>query len=1332
MITSGKVGPADTAIKKHITGQEDFVGTTEKRNTARRMSRGMQYLQACVAKAHHITFRQIGARSRRCLFHRYPIHGTHLRHGLQHRQIIAVYLQRQSVGIGHKGIAKNVIEMAMGIEQPHRPQLQPGDAARQLLTLPATATARINNHTLPGFIVHDIGIFRKFVEYQLNNSCHYFFVLIVCLAVQNYYLRAVIKILIAMRIFALSALIGTLLCSSGMLRAQGAQVEFGKNRVQYHTDYHEWSEYESEHFITYWYGEGRFIGQAAVQIAEQEYKAVQSLMEHRINNKLQLVVYVDLTDLKQSNAGSEEAFTNPGGQTKIIGNKIFVYFDGNHQNLRRQIREGIASVFLDAMLFGNNLQEIVQNAVLLNLPDWYKQGLVAFAGERWNTDLDNRLRDAVLQEDFPGFDRFAEENPTLAGHALWYYISDNFGQNAVANLLYLTRINRSVESGFLYVLGSPYKNVVEVWERYFQRRYSAEAENKTVPNRSIIPIKNKRNIPITGHRLSPNGRSLAYVSNDIGKVRIFIRDNRTKTSARILRYGTRNAFQATDYNYPLMAWNPNGKELGVIYEHKDVIKLARYNLETGKTETANINPQYQRIHSMDYSSPNALVLSATVRGFSDLFLYAIPTTQTERLTDDIFDDLDAAYVRLGAQQGILFASNRTDSVMGPVRLDSVLPTGQFDLFFFDLDTRSKELVRISHTPDARESSPVALDSARFAYISDRFGIANREVGYLETYLHHYDSIVFLSDGSRWLNPPDSLLGTLDSAAIDSIAITPVYKQRAITHVNTDYSRNLLDQHTAPASGKIAERFLLNQRYTIAVTSLDADTVFRPAPTRYLQPKAIPAPQPTPTPTPLPSTPPTPTRPDTASIDIDNYLFQSEFDTAEKPKTTAITPTATTVTIPAPPPATVPARASLKPPAHTFRPGRIVPSRLQFRTDFVTTQMDNSILFEGLESFSLNPQKFSYPVAGILLKANFKDLFEDHELEGGMRLPTNFNGAEYFATYNNRKHRLDQRYSVYLRNNRMSEGTGFLPSRKVLSTILGQYGLRYPLDIFTSLRATATLRQDQLTQFATDINALNTPSRYEQRIGLKLEYVFDNTLSVTTNILNGSRYKFFADFYKAFDINLLNGLSFQFNRGFLGIAGFDARHYQRIGKFPILALRAAGTASFGSQRFLYYLGGVDNWLLPRFDNSVPIAAPGAPVAFQGFAGPLRGFNTNIRNGNSYLLINTELRLPVFLMLSRRIASNFLRNFQLVGFFDAGTAWEGNNPFSTDNPLNARTITNGDRVIVRINYFREPVVAGYGVGVRSMLFGYFIRADYAWGIETRVVQKPKLYIALGLDF
>jgi hypothetical protein len=47
-------------------------------------------------------------------------------------------------------------------------------------------------------------------------------------------------------------------------------------------------------------------------------------------------------------------------------------------------------------------------------------------------------------------------------------------------------------------------------------------------------------------------------------------------------------------------------------------------------------------------------------------------------------------------------------------------------------------------------------------------------------------------------------------------------------------------------------------------------------------------------------------------------------------------------------------------------------------------------------------------------------------------------------------------------------------------------------------------------------------------------------------------------------------------------------------------------------------------------------------------------------------------------------------------------------------------------------RDPLVGGFGVGLGTKLLGYFIRADYAWGVENAVIQKPVFYISLGLDF
>jgi len=1153
-----------------------------------------------------------------------------------------------------------------------------------------------------------------------------------------------------------------LLCclASMALSAQTTQTEFGKNRVQFNNDFAEWSQYESRNFITYWYGEGRLIGQAVVQMAEQDFYDIQGILEHRMNDKIEIIVYTDITDLKQSNIGSEEAFVNTGGQTKIVGNKMFVYFNGDHNDLRRQVREGVASVYLNAMLFGSNLQEIVQNAVMMNLPEWFKDGLISYVGEDWSTGLDNQLRDIFLSGKYQDFEAVAEAYPKLAGHSLWFYISQHYGRSTVSNLLYLTRINRSIESGFLYVLGNTYFNTTKGWHEFFQKRYEGEAAQFAKPTATEITIKNKRNLPISQLKISPDGLKVAYVSNEIGKQCIWVQEIATGERKLVFKNGFRNAIQATDYNYPLLAWSPTNTELSIVYERRDAIKLLRYNVLTKEKTYDDMSEQYQRVYSLDYVSPNDYVFTASIRGQSDVFIYFTKTRQTQRLTTDIWDDLDASFTQVRGQRGILFASNRPDSLNTIVVLDSVLPTQPFDIFYLNLNSINfegkGELVQVTRTPHASERQPVAVDSTWFAFISDETGVYNRKAGYLEDYIHHFEHVIRFKDGIIMHMPGDSIIeNVLDSVAlaeVDSVWMDTIYKQRGVTHFTTNYDRNIAEQSKARRSNRYVEAMQRDGHQQFFVGEMMPETIVYPSLSDH-QKRRVQVVEP---PKPIQPEPPKKTmldkvgdepidvsklpqeKQDTGKIDVDNYLFQSEFDDDEVPTRTTPTPKKEVQPEQEVKPETVQPLVYLsndtdegpRQKLQEFRSSRIIPYRLKFRTDYVTTQLDNGVLFDGLNSYSGVPQDFGYPPPGILLKANFKDLLEDYEFEGGVRVPTSFNGAEYFLTYNDKKKRLDKRYAVYYRRLRFTLDNTPPPIKYDNRIFLTQYQLRYPLDVFTSLRASATLRFDNSTMLASDAATLQTPNLEEQRIGIKGEYVFDNTLDVALNVKNGTRYKIFAEMIKGLQIDLGEQPQFDVKNGFMTVIGADFRHYQRILKWSVLAGRLAGATSFGQQKILYMLGGTDNWLFPQFDNQIPLPATD-DFAYRTIATNARGFKLNARNGNSYAIFNAEMRVPVLRYIFPRKQSNFVKNFQVVGFFDTGSAWEGLNPFNEQSPLNTWT-GNGDNVSIEVNYFRDPIIFGYGAGIRTLLFGYMVRLDYAWGVETRVVQDPKLHFSIGMDF
>ena len=114
------------------------------------------------------------------------------------------------------------------------------------------------------------------------------------------------------------------------------------------------------------------------------------------------------------------------------------------------------------------------------------------------------------------------------------------------------------------------------------------------------------------------------------------------------------------------------------------------------------------------------------------------------------------------------------------------------------------------------------------------------------------------------------------------------------------------------------------------------------------------------------------------------------------------------------------------------------------------------------------------------------------------------------------------------------------------------------------------------------------------------------------------------------------------------------------------------------------------------------------------------------------MNTEIRWPIVRYIANRpVASNFLNHLQLVGFFDVGSAWRGLTPYSGKNAYD-KIVKQEGPVTITIDSNREPIVAGYGYGLRTMLLGYFIRLDWAWGIESKTVLPRVFYLSLNLDF
>ena len=366
---------------------------------------------------------------------------------------------------------------------------------------------------------------------------------------------------------------------------------------------------------------------------------------------------------------------------------------------------------------------------------------------------------------------------------------------------------------------------------------------------------------------------------------------------------------------------------------------------------------------------------------------------------------------------------------------------------------------------------------------------------------------------------------------------------------------------------------------------------------------------------------------------------------------------------------------------------------------------------------------------MLFKLGTNDLFEDYKIIGGVSFASDLNSNEYLLSFEDLKKRLDKQIILHRQvfKDVITDPNSVYDTYLKTITNEAMYILRYPFSQVGAVRGTFSLREDRTIFLSVEPTSLNTPDIYKLWVGGKGEYIFDNTRFLGINLYSGTRAKLFAEYYK--QINKSNSD--------LWVLGLDYRHYTRIFRTLILANRLAASTSFGHSPLIYYLGSVDNWInifpnkTPTFDNSVPVDQT-KNYAFQTLATDMRGFTQNIRNGTNFALINNELRWPIIrFLLNRPISSNFLNNLQLLGFLDVGSAWTGWSPYSGQNAYDKEVITKGD-VTITIDSNRDPIVAGYGFGVRSMILGYFLRLDWAWGIENNIILPRIFYLSLSTDF
>ena len=1077
----------------------------------------------------------------------------------------------------------------------------------------------------------------------------------------------------------------------------GLQMQFGKNRIQFprsdilESDFF-YSFYRFNRFDVYFNPDGQELAQYVGEKAFSEITRLENYFEYSLNKRIIFLVFNKLTDLRQSNIGlvTGQESTNIGGVTPILDNKVFLYFTGDHDDLDDQIRAAISEVILSEMVFGGSVRDRLASSTLLNIPEWYRQGLLSYLSKGWNIEIENRVKDGILSGRFEKFNKLTGEEAAYAGHSIWYFISETYGESIIPTILYFTKINRNTSAGFMNVLGMSLKSLSYEWLHFFNQRYSEEAHSGEEPGQSTVKLKNKRGTSFLNTSISPDGNRIAYVRMEKGQSRVYIYDAMAGKKKKLSKLGEKLE-QIEDRTFPSIAWHPSGQALAMISEYKGQIRFSVYPLETGKWEHRELK-SFEKVLGFAYSDDGlSIVLSGVIKGQSDIFVHNLAAHTNERITNDLADDFHPRFADGGRE--IIFSSNRKNTSLEAEK-ESLERLPTHDLYIYDYEYKSDELVKLAGNKYFNRLEPEPADKNKYLFLGDDSGIRNR-------YVASYDSTI---------------------SFIDTITH---YRYFSRTFPVSEYNRNILDFDANGKGGDISQLIFFNNKYHLEKKSgLGLKPVAEALPkTRFSSREVWRI-----------------SRKDSLAaeserkllansglarrvfpmgegdslknymnqIDINNYVFEDEREALKKRAAGAdyFTPgdgdplTGRKFTLPG---------------IRIYQPA--------FYVNYLASQVDFSFLNASYQPFTGGAVYYN-PGFNMLFKIGTQDLFEDYKITGGVRFGGDFDSNEYLVSIENLRKRLDQEI-IYHRQSYKSATIDYTSLVKTSSQSV-YYVLKYPLSQVAAFKGTFSFRHDNNVYLATDQRNLMRDNIIKYWGGSKLEFIYDNTMQPVLNLHNGTRLKVFGEYFQQ-----VNG-----DWSDVFIVGADVRHYLPLHRTLTWANRFAASTSFGSGRLIYYMGGVDNWTnfsreVQTFDYSVPIDTTQTFV-FQTLATNMRGFTQNIRNGNSFAVINSEIRWPVFRYFANRpINSDFLSSFQLIGFFDIGTAWTGPSPYDKRNHLNREIIRNGP-LTIEIEKGNEPVVAGFGAGVRSRLLGYYIRLDWAWGIENYVILPRIFYFSLSLDF
>lgn len=1105
--------------------------------------------------------------------------------------------------------------------------------------------------------------------------------------------------------------------SSGF--AQRADETFGKNRVQYRQ--FDWQYLSGENFDLYFYDNRKDVAREALEYLESEFDRITDMIGYPPYFKTKVFMYNSLGDLRQSNVGLNRTIYTVGGETEFVKPYVEVAHLGTIQEFKEELLFQVSSLMVDEMMFGGNLKDIFQSALLLNLPDWFVDGASLYIAKGWSVEMDDFIRQFMRKSKPKKLGKLEGREAALAGQSVWNFIGEKYGKSSIANILNYTRVTRNEEKSILITLGISFKQLMTEWQQYYAEMEAVVSKSYVVPpDSNIFTLFHNKTTQFTTVKISPDGRYIAYAENDRGHYVVKVKELATEREKVIIRGGSKVINQRVDYNVPLISW-ADDHTLGVIGLTRGHYMFWLYDLSTKSTLPRQLD-RFSNVRSFDFSSNGRLmILSADFEGQNDLFLGSTRRDRVRRLTNDIYDDLDPVFVPNSAS--IVFSSNRSSDTLKVGKTEPIDKlTNNYNLYSYDLDTTKTILRRITNTL-SKDYAPKALDEHTFVYLSDQRGIINLFKFDLNTSIYsqvtNYASSIKeydLNFSSRQL----AVVATKDMRENifissnfnpDRQIFTPATRRKDLQQARAIRQRRKQAAPDTTQNKKMSIKDFLKERMkesqpteddTVAIDTIENKTPPIPEGTVGKDSVNTVVPQGDSTVVATDDREKSPVPNAEKEVNTDNYEFEDEvIETETKPSDTFLTRV-----------------------MKSHEKSRIT-GPFPYEPKFSADNLVTSLVIDPLRGL------------GLSIETQMNDMLENYRFFGGLMTTIDLRNCDVYAEWQYLPNYID--YNVRFDRKAIRWEPSSSDDEDIYNYTLHRIeaGASLPL----SDRARFTIKP--MFELARSVSLGSSASPPEDTVrasplnnyygGIRSEIVYDNSVSTGMNIIEGTRAKIAFVHHQG-----LNNEDNSFSQVYA-----DIRHYQKLYKDIVLAFRGYGGSFFGRSPKQYLLGGMDNWAFnEKQDEGTTSEGEPNPLGVYGqdnqdllfveFATNLRGFDYATLFGNNVLLFNAELRVPLRTFAGGPISSNFFRNMQFTGFYDIGTSWSGAPPFDSQNSVSYKVIDESP-FEVQLKNFLNPWLYSYGVGLRSVILGYYVKFDLAWPVENfEVADDPRLQFTLGFDF